>query len=874
MLDFRKPRNRLFLGIVVIIPTTVLSPLTGGITGAIATIATAIITPDIFKLLLKLSKYRGKPMANIDLDTALDFVEELSRKHRNKGLRNAERAIFQGIWKGETFQEIAQSYQKASSEHLGRNRATDLYKFLSEATGEQVTADYLISIINRAYARDQKEPDIPTLVKNIRAKVKDYIQNECGTMKLLNMPQPIGLDDIYTEVKILEKVTAKTRKELDTLDKNCQPKDFDRSVYGASQTQRVAALTAVEDHEKLFVLGKPGAGKTTFLKHLAIQCNSGKFKPDLVPVFITLRNIPVAEGQPSLLTDIEEWMQLKGVTAAQVATLLYHGKVFLLLDALDEVKKEASGRLVDRVEKFLRDFPKNPCVMTCRIAAQKYIFDKFTEVEVADFNEEQVKDFAQKWFTKGFRDRAQDLIEKFHQKLNANKPNKELTSNPLLLSLLCWAFAESGQLFQKRSELYKEALELLLKKWDSKRNLERSELYEGLDSQQKEDLLSYLAYTTFTQGKLFFDQEEIEGYIVKYIRNLPDAQTDAKRLRVDSELVLKGIETQHGILVERAQHIYSFSHLTFQEYFTARKIVNNSDPDTLQKTFDTLVSHIANKQWREVFLLTVEMLPNADYLLKLMKQKVDQIVAEDEDIQNLLVWLKEKADSVEHSYKPAAVRSHYIEPALDNYLPGFLCEDRGLPYEMAIDVFLEVDLGIALNQNLQDPSVIKKFQGLDYGLDRTIDENLDRDLYFPFKSGQFEDRNEFLAHAKHRDNSTILDDSLATLEKNDRDPELKEALQKLKNQLPSDSDSAALEQWFNQDEGKAWTEQLRTVIIQYRNVGHDWQFSDGQHQLLKDYYNSNLLLVQCLQQARYVSREVRQEIEATLLLPQAELKQG
>ncbi len=72
----------------------------------------------------------------------------------------------------------------------------------------------------------------------------------------------------------------------------------------------------------------------------------------------------------------------------------------------------------------------------------------------------------------------------------------------------------------------------------------------------------------------------------------------------------------------------------------------------------------------------------------------------------------------------------------------------------------------------------------------------------------------------------------------------------------------------------ARTEQLRMVIIQYRNVGQSWQFSEAQYQLLKDYYNTNLLLVQCLQQSRYVSREVRQEIEDTLLLPIAELKQG
>ena len=57
---------------------------------------------------------------------------------------------------------------------------------------------------------------------------------------------------------------------------------------------------------------------------------------------------------------------------------------------------------------------------------------------------------------------------------------------------------------------------------------------------------------------------------------------------------MKSIEAQHGLLVERAKGIYSFSHLTFQEYFTAQKIVNDQRlPD--------LVEHITEKRWREVF---------------------------------------------------------------------------------------------------------------------------------------------------------------------------------------------------------------------------------------------------------------------------------
>ncbi|MEH2467846.1 NACHT C-terminal helical domain 2-containing protein [Nostoc sp.] len=56
-------------------------------------------------------------------------------------------------------------------------------------------------------------------------------------------------------------------------------------------------------------------------------------------------------------------------------------------------------------------------------------------------------------------------------------------------------------------------------------------------------------------------------------------------------------------------------------------------------------------------------------------------------------------------------------------------------------------------------------------------------------------------------------------------------------------------------------------MIKHRNIGHDWQFSDGQKKLLQQYYDANKLLIDCLNSECYVSRTMRQQIEDTLLLP-------
>ena len=61
-------------------------------------------------------------------------------------------------------------------------------------------------------------------------------------------------------------------------------------------------LEPVSHYSKVMVLGKPGAGKTTFLKYIAMQCIEGLFQPDQVPIFITLREFSETRDEPNLLS--------------------------------------------------------------------------------------------------------------------------------------------------------------------------------------------------------------------------------------------------------------------------------------------------------------------------------------------------------------------------------------------------------------------------------------------------------------------------------------------------------------------------------------------------------------------------------------------
>ncbi|PZO35415.1 MAG: transcriptional regulator [Pseudanabaena frigida] len=390
-------------------------------------------------------------------------------------------------------------------------------------------------------SKDKPKVSIEDLVKLARDGCAEDIRERCGTMRVLDMSQPVDLDRIYTDVNIIKDVIGRQRIGYDEVMEFNTREHFEHFLVGTIK-ERVMGFEAVEEFQKLVVLGKPGAGKTTFMKYLAMSCLAGRFHGELVPIFVTLKAYAEERGQPSLENYILTEFQKREVVGDEVKRLLKEGRALILLDGLDEVKKEDDRRVKQDIDQFSRDWLKNRFAITCRIAAREYQFEKFTEVEVADFDDGQIETFVNNWF----RERDESKVERLLERLKGNKPVKELAKSPLLLTLLCLVFGERNDFPPKRSELYKEGLEVLMKKWDAKRNIEREIIYQHLSPQNKEDMLGQIAFNTFVKGEYFFRQEDLQRQIKDYICNLPETSADPDALRLDSEVVLKAIEHHMG----------------------------------------------------------------------------------------------------------------------------------------------------------------------------------------------------------------------------------------------------------------------------------------------------------------------------------------
>jgi predicted NACHT family NTPase len=689
--------------------------------------------------------------------------------------------------------------------------------------------------------------EITPLVQEVRSKVKASIQEWCGTMRVLDMPKPIDLSKIYTNVNILEKITAHRRKTIAELLEECNLEDFERFGLGRVIEERVPGLSAVEKYKKLIVLGKPGAGKTTFLKYLAIQSNQGKFKPNLVPIFIPLKYFAEALDKPTLLEYIEKQFSGCGVTSEHIEKLLKQKSILLLLDGLDEVKKEDQERIFNQIRDISRIFHENHFIITCRIAAKEYdLFDKFTEVEIADFDNEQILLFVQKYF-RGKLIKSEEFIKH----LNKNNRLYQIAGTPLLLTLLCLVFEESGSFPGNRSELYKEGVEILLKKWDAKRGIQRDQVYKKLSYQRKKDLLSQIALITFKAEKLFFPQKEAEEYIKDYIQNISNTETSPEVLQLDSEAILHSIEAQHGLLIERAKGVFSFSHLNFHEYFTAREIVIREHPQ--KEAFQALVNNLSLFRWREVFLLAVEMSqPNASMLLKMMKREIDMMLANKEHLQKFLNYVNERSNSHQIPIKLAAVRAFYfdIDFDIDQERRLSLLLDRSANYLVCGSFFARV----FKDTDIEEGKDTKFKAGINIAIN--YDKNVTKSL-------------QKICEASSANEAMYIAVKYA-LESESLEPKLRDALEKIYEEGSRQIENDRLYE-ENQEKIKHLADESRTIAKKTRHIGsEDWEFSSDDKKLLKQYYEANTLLVECLNTDCFVSPEVRKEILDTLLLPVSE----
>jgi formylglycine-generating enzyme required for sulfatase activity len=439
--------------------------------------------------------------------------------------------------------------------------------------------------------------------------------------------------------------------------------NFGKELVEPARQSFKSLMAALNDHPRAVVLGDPGSGKSTALKYLALGlCGlraDETFAEEwrhvlLVPLWVELRNFA---QQATLVGDAPDVQLLNyirkklphGAEALREhldLVLRKRGAAFLL-DGLDEVPPDKRELVKDAIEGLMRLYGRCRYIITCRGYAyqdkkQKLRSPVFemAELKVLELEDEQIELFVRKWYKqlhdrRGKPDLSNDLVTQLQDK--GNPRLRRLASNPLLLTLIATLHSTGlGKLPNERQLLLKEAVDLLLMRWQRIKKPAEQELlsppfpqplppaieaeikvFNALEqANAKEELLSELYTLAFEVHKQAPDQQiaqsdatadipedMLRNALERVLRGalgnksiLPDDLTEYLRNRAGLLINAGDEPNTPAESLSQKRPVYRFPHRMFQEYMAGMRYY--TDPAE--------VAPLVKKdfaRWREVYAL-------------------------------------------------------------------------------------------------------------------------------------------------------------------------------------------------------------------------------------------------------------------------------
>ncbi|MDQ0708395.1 GTPase SAR1 family protein [Arthrobacter woluwensis] len=355
--------------------------------------------------------------------------------------------------------------------------------------------------------------------------------------------------------------------------------DRDLKIVESGQTRPSDTLVTTGRPFRAVLIGPPGAGKSTFVKYLVDALADPSLRDTPIPSVI----VPCREyNRLGWSTQLAEFAskQISISTAVDVdqrtfEDILLFGKVAVIFDGLDEITDlSRRSEMVRRITVFRNAYPTASVLVTSREVGYSHApLDRqlFPEVKLEEFNEGQIEEYASKWFSGYGRS---ELVDSF---MRESQTLADLRRNPLLLSLVCLLYKESGNIPASRRGIYRQCADLLFHRWDAHRQIAQHESMPEFGDRIMQEIATWFYKFPTTQTGV--EERQIVRVVAAYMRDnigflenrAESVATDFVKFCADRAWLLSVIGVS-----ERGERLFSFVHRTFFEFFTAESFARQA----------------------------------------------------------------------------------------------------------------------------------------------------------------------------------------------------------------------------------------------------------------------------------------------------------
>ena len=392
----------------------------------------------------------------------------------------------------------------------------------------------------------------------------------------------------------------------------------DQSAEDGEHNWYMEAHDAASVQPRFVLLGEPGSGKSSFLRHLAL-CLAGELRrrsgdartpqnaglaalrdwllDAYAPVYIEMRELvtavfpplPVDGDTPVRLPDSDHlWRYLQTFHGAGLAGpggelrgWFDRGEAILLLDGLDEVpdagRKERREQIKAFIGAIVRRYPELRIVVAGRphaYHAGDWAIDSFGLATLHSLEMSRLHELAAALFPAALgepgKEQADAFIAAIRDQLKARRIEESFYANPLFFTLLAGLWldpAARAQLPATRAELYRRSVDLLLTRWTRRRLPDMSVADNlGLDAAGLRSVLETLACTVHEQSAP--EQDTTLFKVGELLTVLWEAHCAMQMQEVPDYL------SRHvGLLTAPSHGWFYFTHRSFQEHLAACELI-------------------------------------------------------------------------------------------------------------------------------------------------------------------------------------------------------------------------------------------------------------------------------------------------------------